>query len=169
MIIIRLLECLAFFLSTILLCLEKKKTIRMKFVEIVLWNLLMIYISFYFMFDLHLLYSQPVKTLNKYAIFETVHHVLSFLLSLTSIIHQFYTFELSLCLFLHYFKNIIVYNFFVSYYLSFCVIYNLSYLGIIYQTYKWKKNNNFTINDLLHIIMLILVQFVNNFIHGYYL
>jgi hypothetical protein len=161
--IIILSEYLSMFISFILIILQINLSIKSYFIRFLLWNLLMTYITMYFVFDLYMMYSIP---LDQWTVLNTVHHLCSLLLSFISIIHQFYTFELSLCLFLHYFKNIVIYNVIPHWYFSFCLIYNLSYFGIIYQGYHWNKDNRLTLKDTLQIVVLIIIQTINNTVHG---
>jgi hypothetical protein len=124
--------------------------------------MLMIYICVYYTYDIHLLYLKTINLMGRAIVFETVHHLCFLLLSFGSIIYQFYMFEISLCLFLHYFKNLIVFNYFVSLYVTFCIIYNFSYLGIIYKIYKWKKSGKIDFRVLILFVAIVLIQFINN-------
>jgi hypothetical protein len=159
-------EYIALFLSMILLFLEALNTTKTYFIKTFLWNILIIYVCIYYTHSIHLLYLDSIN-LKGQIIFQTVHHLCSLLLSFGSCIYQFYTFEISLCLFLHYFKNIIVFNYLLPLYTPFCIIYNFSYLGIIYRIYKWKKFNKIDFQTLILFVVIVLIQFNNNFAAGY--
>jgi hypothetical protein len=161
-------EHVALFFSMFLMFLEIKTTTKKYFIKAFMWNMLMIYIFIYYIYDIHLLYLKTINLMGRAIVFETIHHLCSLLLSFGSIVYQFYMFEISLCLFLHYFKNLIVFNYFQSLYTTFSIIYNFSYLGIIYQIYKWKQSEKIDFRVLILFVLIVLIQTINNSIFFYY-